>query len=143
MATYQSVTKGDRIITTPHVERARRALAAAELLLREGFLPDAVVRAHQACVHGERSLLSTEKRSPTEVWSVHRLATNHFLGNGQLDGAHLPRVEALARLRAHVDDQPAGDVTAQQADEALAAARAFLTDVERWLHENGYGEGRS
>jgi len=143
MATYQSVTKGDRIVTTPHVERARRALGAAELLQREGFLPDAVVRAHQATVHAERALLSTEKRSPAHAWSVHRLATNHFLGNGQIEAAHQGRIEALARLRAHVDEQPHGDATADETDEALATARGFLAAVESWLHEHGFGEGRS
>jgi len=143
MATYQSVTKGDRIITTPHVERARRALAAAELLQREGFHADAVVRAHQAVVHGERALLSTEKRSPATAWDVHRLATNHFLGNDQIDRAHLTKIEELAQHRTHIDEQPQADATPAEATEALAVSRAFLADVETWLHAHGFGEGRS
>ena len=141
MATYQSVTSGDRIVTTPHVERAQRALEAADLLHCEGFHADAVVRAHQSVVHGERALLSTEKRSPSTVWSVHRLATNHFLGNGQIDAAHLARVEALARLRSHIDDQPEGDVTPEETKEALDAAHAFGADVEVWLVAHGFGGG--
>jgi uncharacterized protein (UPF0332 family) len=141
MATYQSVTTGDRIVTTPHVERAHRALMAADLLHEKGFHADAVVRAHQSVVHGERALLSTEKRSPTTVWSVHRLATNHFLGNGQIPAEHLERIEAMARLRSHIDDQPEGEVTADEAREALDHAHAFGSDVEAWLKANGYGGG--
>src|SRR5262245_18624051 len=62
MPTYQSVTSEDRIDVLPHVERARDALRAAELLVGAGLAADAATRAHQACVHAERALLAVEKR---------------------------------------------------------------------------------
>ena len=140
MATYQSVTKGDVIDVAPHLERARRALSAAELLLREDYLPDAVARAHQSTVHAERALLATEKRSPATAWSVHRLATNHFHQPGQVPGEHLARIEALAELRVRVDEQPAGGADGDVAARALDTARDFLADVTRFVVAAGYLE---
>ncbi len=138
MATYQSVTKGDLIDVSPHVERARRALAASERLVVEGFCEDAVARAHQSTIHAERALLATEKRSPNTIWSVHRLAAQHFLLNDQLDRGHATALEAVAALHAHVDEQPLGQADAGEAEGAVGTARAFLSDVEAWLGEQGF-----
>ena len=137
MATYQSVTKGDRIVTAPHADRARRCLAAAELLLRDGFAPDALVRAHQSTVHAERALLATERRTPPTAWSVHRLAVAHFIQPGQIDPAFQARIDALASLRSLVDEQPRGDADAADATAAVETARAFLAAVEAWLAGHG------
>ncbi len=138
MATYQTVTEKDRLVIAPHVERARRTLAAAEALAAAGFAADCVARAHQATVHGERALLATEKRSPPDARSVHRLATLHFHQGRVLGTDHLPALERLGVARAAVDDQPLGDATGDAAAEALGTARAFLDDVAAWLTSVGH-----
>jgi uncharacterized protein (UPF0332 family) len=138
MATYQSVTAEDKIVVAPHVARARDALRAAELLRDAGLAADSVTRAHQACVHGERALLATEKRSPPDVRSVHRMCTLHFLQNGQLPEAQLRAVESLRTLRDDADEQPLRPIDHDQAADAVTAARSFVEDVESWLSKNGY-----
>ena len=138
MPTYQSVTAEDKIDVTPHVERARDALRAAEILRDAGLAADCASRAHQACVHAERALLATEKRSPPDVRAVHRLCTLHFLQNGQLPASQLAAVDRLFELRALADDQPAKRVDHDAAADAVEAARGFVAAVENWLVQNGY-----
>src|SRR5687768_13960693 len=111
MATYQSVTGEDRIEVGPHIERARASLRSAELLSEASLCADAVTRAHQACVHAERALLATEKRSPPDARSVHRMATLHFLQNDEIPPRGLETVEHLSVLRSRADDLGAGEVT--------------------------------
>lgn len=142
MATYQTVTAEDRIVVGPHVEHARETLRAALLLRDAGLAGDAATRAHQACVHAERALLATEKRSPQDADGVHRMARNHFLQSGQVPAEHLDAIERLAVLRQRADDVPLGRVTPDEAFEACAAAEAFLSAVETWLRANGFAEAR-
>jgi len=139
MATYQSVGKNDHIVIAPHMERAQRALHAAELLQLEGFFADAACRAHQATIHAERALLATEKRSPTTIRNVHRLAEQHFVKPGQVDPAFLPRLQALGNLRAAIDEQPTGDADTETAETALATARDFLAATDHFLGDHGFG----
>jgi len=138
MATYQSVTAEDKIDVSPHVERARESLRAAEILRDAGLAADCASRAHQTYVHGERALLATEKRSPPDVRSVHRMCTLHFLQNGQLAATQLAAVDRLFELRALADDQPAKRVDHDAAADAVEAARSFVAAVEGWLVKNGY-----
>jgi uncharacterized protein (UPF0332 family) len=138
MATYQSVTAEDKIDVAPHVARARESLRAAEILRDAGLAADCVSRAHQACVHGERALLATEKRSPPDVRGVHRMCTLHFLQNGQIAARHAAAVDRLFELRALADDQPAKPVGHDAAADAVVAAQVFVAEVESWLVKNGY-----
>jgi uncharacterized protein (UPF0332 family) len=139
MATYQSVTPEDRIETGPYTDRAKASLRAAAALRAAGLDGDSVTRAHQACVHAERALLATEKRSPQDLRGVHRMATLHFLQTGQVPREHLAAVERLSILRARADDLPLGAVTAADAGEAVELAAAFVAAVEEWLAANGFG----
>lgn len=138
MGTYQTVLKGDVIVVEPYLERARASLRAAELLLAEGLLADAVSRAHQSTIHAERALLATEKRSPNELRSVHRLAAQHFLGNDLLDRAHLAALDELFVLRNRADAEPDADFDADAGTASVAAATAFLADVTAFLEGEGH-----
>lgn len=138
MATYQSVTSSDVIVVAPHVQRARESLRSAELLLGAGLFADAVTRAHQSTVHAERALLATEKRSPQDLRSVHRLASQHFVLNDLLDRSHFEKLERLLALRQRADDQPARDVSQDDCSEAVADASGFLADAVAFLESEGH-----
>jgi uncharacterized protein (UPF0332 family) len=138
MPTYQSVTAEDRIEIAPHLARARETLRAAQTLRDAGLAADAASRAHQACVHAERALLATERRSPPDHRSVHRMCTLHFLQNGQIEASHLADVERLAELRARADDGAAVAVGPADAVLAVAAAARFVAAAEAFLEANGY-----
>jgi uncharacterized protein (UPF0332 family) len=140
MATYQTVTAEDKIEVAPYVARARESLRAAAVLRDAGFHADAVSRAHQACVHGERALLATEKRSPPDVCGVHRMASNHFLQPVASLNAHLAALDRLAALRSRADDLPDARLTHDDACEAVAVAESFLAATDAWLRANGFEE---
>jgi uncharacterized protein (UPF0332 family) len=120
------------------MERARASLRAAELLRDAGLPEDAVTRAHQATVHAERALLATEKRSPQDLRSVHRLAAQHFLSKDLLDRAHVDRLDRLFTLRERADDQPARDVSPEECGVAVTDAVAFVCDVSAFLEAQGH-----
>jgi len=141
MATYQSVSSEDRIDTGPYLDRAKASLRAAAALRTASLFGDAATRAHQACVHAERALLATEKRSPQDLRGVHRMATLHFLQTGQVPREHLAAVERLAILRARADEVPLGEVTASDAGEAMELAAAFVAAAEEWIAANGFAGG--
>lgn len=138
MATYQTVTSQDRIDAAPHLERAKESLRAAEALRDGGFHPDCVTRSHQACVHAERALLATEKRSPQDIRGVHRMASLHFLAAGQLPAAHLAAVERLQTLRERADDMPLRGVSAEDAADSVSLAGEFVAACEGWLAGHGF-----
>ena len=138
MATYQSVSPDDKIDCVPHLERAQASLKAAEVLRDAGLTADAVTRAHQSTVHAERGLLATEKRSPQDPVSVHRMAVSHFLGNDLVATGQRDALERLLVLRRRADDQPLADISVEECADAVAAAAAFLSDVESHLTGEGY-----
>jgi uncharacterized protein (UPF0332 family) len=138
MATYQSVTSEDKIDVAPHLARARESLRAAEMLRDAGLAADCVSRAHQACVHAERALLATEKRSPPDVRAVHRMCTLHFLQNGQLAAEQHAAADRLLELRALADDQPLRRIDHDAAADAVSAAESFVHETEQWLVRAGY-----
>jgi uncharacterized protein (UPF0332 family) len=138
MATYQSVTAEDKIDVAPHLARAKDSLRAAETLRDAGLAADSASRAHQACVHAERALLATEKRSPPDVRAVHRMCTLHFLQNGMLSAEQHRAADRLFELRAMADDQPLREVSHDAAADAVAAAAGFVSATEAWLASAGY-----
>ncbi|MCG3136124.1 MAG: hypothetical protein HMLKMBBP_03952 [Planctomycetes bacterium] len=138
MATYQTVTSEDRIDARPHLGRAKESLRAAETLRDGGFHADCATRSHQACVHAERALLATEKRSPQDIRGVHRMAALHFLAAGQLPSAHLAAVERLQILRERADDLPLRGVTAEDAADSVDLAAEFVAACEEWLARHGF-----
>jgi uncharacterized protein (UPF0332 family) len=138
MATYQTVVAGDVIVVKPYLVRAQASLKAAELLQAEGLFEDAVSRAHQRSLHAERALLATEKRSPNDPRSVHRLASQHFLGNDYLDRTHMERLDLLFVMRNRADAQPDFEITADECAEGIGSATSFLADVTTFLTNNGH-----
>lgn len=138
MATYQSVTKDDKIDVAPHLARAAESLRAAGMLRDAGLAADCVSRAHQAVVHAERALLATEKRSPPDVRAVHRMCTLHFLQNGQLAAEQHAAADRLLELRALADDQPLRKIDHDAAADAVSAATSFVNETEQWLVRAGY-----
>ena len=140
MATYQTVTAADRIDVEPYIARAHASLRAAVLLRGDGLHADCVSRAHQACVHAERALLATEKRSPQDVRGVHRMATNHFLQPVASLAAHHAALDRLTALRSRADDLPSAYLSHDEAAESVEVAEAFLGAVLSWLRENGFTE---
>ena len=138
MATYQTVTREDRIDVAPYLAKAHESLRSATLLRDAGLHADAASRAHQACIHCARALLTTEKRMPPDVRGVQRMAANHFLQGRDFAPEHLAAVERLAALRSRADDLPAGIVPAGDAADAVSLAAAFVAAAEAWLSAGGF-----
>ena len=92
--------------------RAARTLAAADLLVREGYPEDAVARAYYAILHGSKAALS--------VHDV--IAESHSSVRG-LFGKHLIRTGAIERTRSKQLAAPTGwreDTTGRRPSEAAA-----------------------
>ena len=88
--------------------RARQTLLAAEALLREGYVPDAVSRAYYAGLYAALALLASIGLSPKTHEGVRTLVNLHFVRTGKLQGG-------TGRLLTHLE----GD--REDADYDLAA----------------------
>lgn len=116
-----------------HLTRARRELAAAELLADNGFGAQAVSRAYFAAFYAAEDALSTlgETRSKHSgvISAFARLAVREH-------GADEQAGRLLRSLfeRRSLADYRAGDVPVAEARTAVADAHAVVDAVQTWMH---------
>ena len=102
------------------------ALAAAECLLENGFLRDAVSCAYYAAFHWARALLLLKGFEPKTHRGTVQLFSLHYVKNG-------PLTEDAANLLAHLEtyrelsDYTSGtDFTREEAQKEISRARRFI-----------------
>lgn len=119
------------------LEKAERALRAAKILLRAGDSEFAAGRAYYAMLHAAQALLRQHDLRYRKHAGVHGAYGEHFAKTGRLDSKyHRWLLDAFDdRLRGDYDAdvsfemQPIAD-RIEQADEFLAAAKAYLEAME-------------
>ena len=119
----------DAVATT--LARARDDLAAAAVLLNEGFPPQATSRAYFAAFHSaEAALLALE-----ETRGKHSAVISAFgrlvIKGGGFDPDVGRIVSRLFVARGEADY--AGTTTREEAESALADAERFVGAVEEWI----------
>lgn len=117
--------------------RARLALRAARLLVRNRIYPDAVSRAYYAVLHAAKAALQTKDISADSHAAVRRLFGMHFIKTGEFER------EWSSPLAEGLDDRLAADydsnrhVTSREARDESRRAAAFLKRVRRFLRAQG------
>jgi len=119
--------------TRRFVEKAARALRAAEILLREEEAESAVGRAYYAMLHTAQALLRERGLTYRRHSGVHAAYGEHFAKTNVLDPKfHRWMLAAFdARLKGDYDFEAAID--AQTAASTIEQAREFLTEARRYL----------
>ena len=118
--------------------RAARTLAAAELLVREGYSEDAVARAYYAILHAAKAALSVHDVIAESHSSVRGLFGKHLILTGAIER------EWSKQLAASLDDRLAADYDAAtffstaEARCECDSARAFIGRIRRYLLTCGF-----
>ena len=123
------------------LDKGRRALNAAETLLREGDAEFAAGRAYYAMLHTAQALLREKGLQYRRHAGVHSAFGEHFAKTGLLDRKyHRWLLDAFdERLRGDYDFQTSFDT--DSVAMWIAQAREFC-DVAQRLLEEGQGMGR-
>lgn len=115
--------------------RARKALAAANMLLQAGLREDAVSRAYYAVLHAAKAALLTVSLNPRSHRSVRSLFGLHLVKTGKLD-------KGLARiLTAEQEDRELSDydvtiaIGPSRAAQRVRDAAAFVSRISAYLSE--------
>ncbi len=111
------------------LERARRSLEAAGLLVDRGLHADSVTRAYYAAFHSARAALLSEGEEAHTHKGTHSAFNRLFVHPGRLPTATGRALRNLHDLRLQADYDDGGALTEAQARDALDTARAFVEAV--------------
>ncbi len=117
------------------MERAGKALQAAQLLFNEELYEDSVSRAYYAVLHAARAALLKVPVQPESHAAVRRLFGLHLVKAGRIEA------EFATILTAEKEDREMGDYgiglvfPVERSRTRLDEARRFLQRVEQFLSE--------
>jgi hypothetical protein len=114
------------------------ALASAELLLEAGQLRDAVSRAYYAAHHYARAALLTLGVEARSHEALRSLFGEHLVKPGHVPRASSRALSRLQRMREDADYERYFELDRAGADEEVAVARQFVTDVGSYLTTGGW-----
>lgn len=112
--------------------RARRELAAAELLAEHGFSAQAVSRAYYAAFYAAEAALLTLGETRSKHGGVIAAFSQLLVRDRGLDDQAGRLLRSLFERRSQAD-YDIGDVPAPEADLAVADARITVDAIEGWL----------
>lgn len=116
-----------------NLDRAEATLQAAKVLLATNFLNDAASRAYYAAFHAATALLLSEGLSFSSHTGVLRAVSLNFVKPGKLPNYYGRDLNWLAELRQVADYGEVKNVSASEAERAIATADQFLQQVQQLL----------
>jgi uncharacterized protein (UPF0332 family) len=124
-----------RTLIAHEVARGDEAYRAAEVLLREGLLRDAVSRAYYAALHYARGLLLTKGEEPRTHEGVVQRFSLHFIRSGLMGLEHGKALGRLQRIREEADYIAEREYDQQQVAQELESVQRFRAAALRVLEQ--------
>jgi uncharacterized protein (UPF0332 family) len=120
------------------LERAREALASADLLSEHGHLSDAISRLYYCALHNIRAVLLTEGLEPRSHEGALRLFSLHFVKSGLFptDNAHL--FSRLMKYREEADYNPSYVFAGQDYSALRQEVDMLIGRIQEHLKARGY-----
>ena len=118
--------------------RAARTLAAADLLVREGYPEDAVARAYYAILHAAKAALSVHDVIAESHSSVRGLFGKHLIRTGAVERTWSKQLAASLDDRLAADYDAATFFSTAEARRECGSARAFVGRIRRYLLTCGF-----
>lgn len=115
------------------MRRARESLRAADVLLREELLADAVSDAYYAAFHAVRALLFSIGEEPRSHRGALHLFNVNFVRTGQLDARHLSAFARAQYDRVSADYGATRRFEKREAEEEIAGARELVEAAAKLL----------
>ena len=114
--------------------RANETLQAAELLLENNHLYDAVNRTYYACFHAVSALLLTEGRSSAKHSGVRSLFDRHWVNVGRVPASMGPFYRKLFKYRQKADYERVS-FNREEVTQWLNDAETFVAHISNHIEQ--------
>jgi len=108
-------------------------LSLARKLAADGYYNDAVSKAYYAMFYASRALLLAVGEDPHKHTGVVSLFGEHFVKTGKTDAKFGRTLAVAKRLREESDYDERKHATQEEAEQAIADADEFISEVQRLL----------
>jgi len=115
------------------IDRARRFLRSAELLLEDGDYGSVASRCYYAMFLCVEAMLDAKGVHPHTHKGMMALFGQNFIKTGEVPGVHAKALRSIYDLRQRGDYATGVPVERIDAEVALDKARGFLAMAEAWL----------
>ena len=130
------INKKENILS--ELERSDKALEAADLLFKHGYLSDAISRLYYFLLHSIRALLLTKGLEPKSHEGVLRVFGLHFIKEGIFDARSSHVFAKLMKFREEADYNPAYSFAKEDYIEFRKEAEALADKIKAYLTAKGY-----
>ncbi|MEW6408649.1 MAG: HEPN domain-containing protein [Nitrospirota bacterium] len=130
-------TNFSKVEVRKEFERAEKALRAAQILLKDDLLEDAISRAYYAILHAAKAVLLVENINVESHRAVKRLLGQHLIQTGRID-AKYSRILAEEQDDRYLADydvifSPERERVQQRVEDAVV----FLNAMKSYLEKHG------
>lgn len=120
------------------IQRAKKALGSAEILIKEEDLEASVSRSYYAMFYATEALLLTKNLKPSSHKGVITLFGEHFIKTGILPREMSKRLKDSFDRRLISDYSFTFEIDKNDARESLQWAEEFVKETENYLIKEGY-----
>lgn len=120
------------------MQRADKAMEAANLLFNNGLLNDAISRLYYFVLYNTRALILTKGLEPKSHEGTLRLFGLHFVKEGIFDPKSSHIFSKLMKYREEADYNPSYIFTKEDFIEFKKEAEELVNKINTYLQEKGY-----
>ncbi|MCI0551691.1 MAG: HEPN domain-containing protein [Anaerolineae bacterium] len=121
-----------------YIENAQEVLEVAQLNLDNDFYTSAVNRAYYAIFYTANALLVTKRLSQSKHSGVINAFRQHFVKTGLIAPEYSDLYGRIMGNRHASDYELESSITKEIARTDLADAKRFVTEMTRWLRQEGW-----
>lgn len=128
-----AVTDEQRALALHRFQRAREALDEAVDGLSRNHLRLAVNRAYYSVFYAMRAFLACIDKDSSRHSGVMSLFNQHFIRPGAIPNVDYKAIQLLMDLRHEADYQDFAQVSAEEAESAVASATGVIEELKRFF----------
>jgi len=119
------------------LERAEKSLKAAEILLKDGLLEDAISRSYYVILHAAKAVLLVQGVNVESHRAVRRLFGQHLIQTGKMDAKYSKILAEEQDDRYLADYDVIFSPEKERCQKRIEDAMAFLDAVKQYLKRHG------
>ncbi len=123
------------------IERAEKAKEAAQLLMDNGFINDAVSKLYYFLLYGIRALLLTKGMEPKSHEGALRLFGLHFVKEGVFVSKDSHVFSKLMKFKEEADYNPSYVFTKEDFKDLAREAEELFFEIKAYLEKKNYLKG--
>jgi len=130
--------RNKHIAITEELKRSSEAYKAAELLMQNDLIADAVSKLYYYLLYHIRALLLSKELEPRSHEGVLRLFGLHFVKTGVFDSKSSHLISKMMKLREEADYNPFYTFSSEDYKDFKDEVSALSEEINKYLSDNGY-----